>query len=136
MNKFIKAVTSLMIIVLIIALVWIFLSYYKNNGAIDTIIFPNNDQNVSTLDNQSGDNISNEDFITNTSLVDSIIKKSSGDIGQLPDTSNTADYDDSSNKGNESSEIEISGESSKGTENIDTNVLKWKEDCFFFNSRF
>lgn len=70
MNKIVKAVASFMIVILIIALVYILISYYEKNEIINT--------NVSTLMIPSGEYMINEKHTGNESLIESIIKGSSG----------------------------------------------------------
>lgn len=89
MNKAIKTAASVMIIILIFLLVWIFISYYKNNTAIDTIIFSSGDKNVSTLRPPSGEYISNdkqEGNSINNGLIESIIKNASDSTSNIKDS--------------------------------------------------
>lgn len=74
MNKVIKFVTSIMIVVLIMTLIGIFLSYYKNNENINTIVYPSGDLVVSHP-NTSGDYFSSGSK-DHQGLIESIIQKS------------------------------------------------------------
>ena len=76
MNKAIKTVATLMIVVLIVTLIWIFLSYYSGDGVID--VFGNGDRNsnISISNIPSGDYMVSDDTKKGDeeSLIDSIMK--------------------------------------------------------------
>ena len=97
MNKVIKAIATSMIVILIVALVGIFLSYYKDNEATDTFIFESGNSNVSTLNIPSGEYINNVkriDISNNEGLIESIIKDSTE--SNLEDIKNQESNDNNS----------------------------------------
>ena len=89
MNNAIKTAATVMIIILIFALIWIFISYYKNNATIDTIVYSSGDKNVSTLKIPSGEYISNnnkENSSINDGLIESIIKNASESASDIKES--------------------------------------------------
>lgn len=48
MNKVIQTIATVMIVLLLAALIWVFLSYFEEDNVIDTITFSSGDESVST----------------------------------------------------------------------------------------
>ena len=86
MSNVIKAIATAMIIILIATLIWIFVSYYKENDSVGTLStdFPSGNTNVSTLEISSGNDIGLQDkeFQDNKGLIESIINN--GEVKQEP----------------------------------------------------
>lgn len=86
MSNVIKAIATAMIIILIATLIWIFVSYYKENDSVGTLStdFPSGNTNVSTLEISSGNDIGLQDkeFQDNKGLIESIINN--GEAKQEP----------------------------------------------------
>lgn len=117
MNKTIQAVATIMIILLLVALIWIFLSYYRKNDTIDTISYPGENSNVSTP------GIPNTEYISNNT--------EKHDYDNLIESIQNMSGEKEINKGNE--ETLISGElqptietSGDDRESIKDNVITGK----------
>lgn len=110
MNKAIKAIATLMIVILIVVLIGIFLSYYSGNGIINTFMLESGNTNISTSNIPSGDYMSNnerDNIKNNEGLIDSIIKDSTenkenpgdnqmqGSTGSNDESKNSGDVDNS-----------------------------------------
>ncbi len=130
MNNIIKAIATAMIIILIVILIWVFLSYFKENEMIDSIS-PNiqsGDFSVSTLDIPSGNNISksNDTFSDNTGLIESIINNSPENIesGNKEIYTNSGDKVISGDTGNNlnSGDKSVSGEINDNVKNNEDSV--------------
>lgn len=124
MNKAIKTAATIMIIILIFALIWIFTSYYKNNSTIDTIVFSSGNRNVSTLKMPSGEYISNENK-ENSSINDGLIESIKNISDNTPNIKESQPSKDSTNEslenisgGENLLENEISGDSNISTPDI------------------
>ena len=86
MSNVIKAIATAMIIILIATLIWIFVSYYKENDSVGALStdFSSGNTNVSTLEISSGNDIGLQDkeFQDNKGLIESIINN--GEVKQEP----------------------------------------------------
>ena len=76
MNRWIKIITSLMIIILIALLILIFLNYFNNREIINII-----NSNNSNVMHTSGENTTNNNVENNRDIIDT--KEESGDIVSL-----------------------------------------------------
>jgi len=100
MNKIIKPVATVMIIVLIMALIWIFLTYYKNNEDIDTIVYPSGNSNVSSL------NIPNDDYINDKNSTETL----SGNQGLIESIINNTSSKENENSGDSVVDVNINND--------------------------
>lgn len=119
MNNVIKAIATAMIIILIGILIWIFLSYYKENETLESLSydFPSGSFNVSTLEIPSGNSKDKQDdkLNNNTGLIESIINNSS----EKTDSGNSQLV---LNSGDNLGKPEISGETLLPEKIIDNNI--------------
>lgn len=112
MNKTIQAIASVMIILLLVALIWIFLSYYRQNDVIDAVSYSSGNSNVSTPGIPNNEYISNkEEKYDYDNLIESIQNMS----GEKESITNKEEYLIS---GEQLSEIKSSGDNEQTLENI------------------
>ena len=76
MNKVINLIASIMIIILICALIFIYCTYYKSDEVINENVYSSGDKDVSTLDIPSGEYIPNDNLLNGSGLIESIINNS------------------------------------------------------------
>lgn len=112
MSNAIKAVATAMIIILIIVLIWIFLSYYRKDNIIGTMGNYSGDSNVSALEIPSGNYIEGENIINKEGLVESIIDNQP--IKPIDSGDKTI------NKNDEVKEVENGVESSSGNTTVES----------------
>lgn len=128
MNNIIKAIATAMIIILIAVLIWVFLSYFKENEIIDSIssTFRSGDFSVSTLDIPSGNSVNekNDNYTVNNGLIESIINNSPEytESGSKEIYSNSEDKVISDDIGNDikSGDENVSGEINNNIQNNNT----------------
>lgn len=82
MNKVMKAITTIMIVILLITLIWVFLAYYRGN-TLPVFLSGDSNSDVSAL------NIPNNNTSTsgNEGIIDSIIKDNLQEIDNKPNKS-------------------------------------------------
>lgn len=125
MNKIIKALTTLMIIVLLVVLIWVYLSYYRGNTSS---VLNNEDYNSNVSALNIPNNVSVE---SGEGLVASIIKENTDKMGSSnvstsgEDTSiysneNETRVDNNENKSNDN-QGEVSKEDETNNQNINNN---------------
>lgn len=114
MNKTIQAVASVMIILLLVALIWIFLSYYGQNDVIDTISYSSGNSDVSTPGIPNTEYISNsEEKYDYDNLIESI-QNMSGE----KETTNNEEIKEPVISGEQLPGIKSSGDNEEILENI------------------
>ena len=120
MNKIIQAIATLMIILLLVVLIWVFLAYYGDNKILDTISYSSGNSNNFTPGIPNSNYVPNEKH-TYDNLIESIKNNSgnqenteyldgkkedetlseniifSGDINQQHNTENSGDKEEISN---------------------------------------
>lgn len=80
MHKFIQPMATIMIVLLLVILIWVFLSYYKGYEKIETMQPVSGEMNVSNS-NHSTDNLQKPNY---ENVVSSIISNLSGDKEEDP----------------------------------------------------
>lgn len=116
MNKTIQTVATVMIILLLVILIWIFLSYYKQNDIIDTISYPSGNSNVSTP------GIPNTEYISNNEEkhdYDNLIESIQNMSGEKEISKENVEVLIS---GEQQTTIEISGDNNEISENMEQNL--------------